>query len=397
MPRVRLTAFFVRSATCPSERRKIDYFDTEQRGFMLEVRYSGGKTFYQRYIDERGRERQFKIGSASILGPAAARRRGKAVVAQSLIGFDPRQQRAEQRASQTLSELVANRYLPHIQAYKRSWKTDETILRVHILPAFGSRYLDNIRSEDISALVTRMREQGYATGTSNRAVIVLRHIYNLARKWRIPTIKENPTTGIVLAPDVNRERFLSLDEAQRLISSLREDENSVAANAIMLLMLTGARRNEVTYAKWDYVDWNKRTLLVPLSKSGKKRTIALNAAALELLRSLPRLADCPYIFPSPLTGRPSPSLHFPWLRIKERAGLGDLRLHDLRHSFASFLVNSGVSLYIVQGLLGHAHARYTQRYAHLTPDTLLNAAETVSGIFSPASATGHESCAATPR
>lgn len=384
MPRVRLTASFVRAAACPTERRKVDFFDVEQRGFMLEVRYSGGKTFYQRYVDDRGRERQFKIGSASILGLAIARRRGKGIVAQSLTGFDPRQQRAEQRASQTLSEFVTNRYLPHIQSYKRSWKTDETVLRVHVLSTLGARYLDQIKSEDISALVARMREQNYATGTSNRVVIVLRHIYNLARKWRIPTIKENPTAGIVLAPDVNRERFLSLEEAQRLLHSIRVDENRVAANAIMLLMLTGARRNEITYAKWDYVDFEKRTLLVPLSKSGKKRSIALNAAAIDLLRALPREPDCAYIFPSPVTGRPSPSLHFPWLRIKERAELADLRLHDLRHSFASFLVNSGVSLYIVQGLLGHAHARYTQRYAHLTPDTLLNAAETVGGVLAPA-------------
>lgn len=351
---------------------------------MLEVRYSGGKTFYQRYVDDRGRERQFKIGSANILGVAAARRKGRAIVAQALIGADPRQHRAEQRASQTLGELVANRYLPHIRSYKRSWKTDETVLRVHILPTLGSRYLDEVKSEDISSLVTRMRGQDYATGTSNRAVIVLRHIYNLCRKWRIPTVKENPTAGIALAPDVNRERFLSLNEAQRLVSSIRNDENRSAANAIMLLMLTGARRNEVTYAKWDYVDWDKRTLLVPLSKSGKKRSIALNAPALDLLRSLPRIPDCDYIFPSAVTGRPSPSLHFPWMRIKERAELHDLRLHDLRHSFASFLVNSGVSLYVVQELLGHAHARYTQRYAHLTPDTLLNAAEAVGGIVATA-------------
>lgn len=362
---------------------------------MLEVRYSGGKTYYQRYIDDRGRERQFKIGSASVLGLARARRQGKTVVAHSLVGTDPHQQRTERRASQTLAELVSTHYLPHIRAYKRSWKTDETILRVHILPELGSRYVDAIKSQDISSLVASMTEAGYATGTSNRVVIVLRHIYNLARKWRIPTVKDNPTAGIVLAPDVNRERFLDLDEAQRLLSSIRDDENSVAANAILLLMLTGARRNEVTYAKWEYVDWEKRTLLVPLSKSGKRRTIALNAAAMELLRAIPRTEHCPYIFPSPITGRPSPSLHFPWLRIKERAGLHDLRLHDLRHSFASFLVNRGISLYIVQGLLGHANARYTQRYAHLTPDTLLNAAEAVSGILAPETIAAPSSNAAT--
>ena len=118
------------------------------------------------------------------------------------------------------------------------------------------------------------------------------------------------------------------------------------------MLLTGARRNEITHAKWEHLDWEKRTLLVPLSKSGKPRSIALNAAAMDLLRSIRPGHGNPYIFPSPVTGQPSPSLHFPWQRIRVRAGLPDLRLHDLRHSFASFLVNRGISLYVVQGLLG---------------------------------------------
>jgi integrase len=360
----------------------VDYFDLEQRGFMLEVRCSGGKTFYQRYTDLRGRERQFKIGPADVLGLSAARKKGKSISAQALVGSDPQARRDELRATPTLGELVRDRYLPHVQSYKRSWKTDETVLRVHILPVLGSVYVDQVRSEPIAALVQRMRDQGYATGTTNRVVIVLRHIFNLARKWRIPGVTENATAGIVLAPDVNRERFLSIEEAQRLIASIEQDENEVARKAIMLLLLTGVRRNEVTHARWEHVDWERRTLLVPLSKSGKPRSIALNASALALLRSILQSDRSPYVFPAPTTDRPSPSLYFPWQRIRVRAGLPDLRLHDLRHSFASFLVNSGVSLYVVQGLLGHAHTRYTQRYAHLTPDTLLDAAETVSGLVS---------------
>jgi len=380
MPRVRLTSIFVRSAICPSDKKKIDFFDVEQRGFMLEARCSGGSTYYQRYTDARGRERQFRIGPSNVLSLAEARRKARTVVAQALVGTDPQSQRAELRKIPTLKELVRDRYLPHVKSYKRSWQTDETVLRLHILPHLGSEYIDQVRAEPIAALVQKMRERGYATGTTNRVVIVLRHIYNLARKWRIAGVVENPTAGINLAPDVNRERYLSIDEAQRLISSIRQDENQVAADAIMLLLLTGARRNEITHARWEHVDWERRTLLVPLSKSGKPRSIALNAPAIELLRSLKPLEGCPYIFPSPATGRPSPSLYFPWHRMRMRADLADLRLHDLRHSFASFLVNNGVSLYVVQGLLGHAHTRYTQRYAHLTPDTLLDAAETVAGL-----------------
>jgi integrase len=387
MPRVHLSPAFVRSAACPEGTKKVDYFDCGQRGFMLEVRCSGGKTFYQRYTDDRGRERQYKIGPADVLALTAARRQGRAILAQALVGADPQERRAELRSIPTLAELVRDRYLPHVKSYKRSWCTDETVLRLHILPVLGAQYVDLVRAEPIAALVEKMREKGYATGTTNRVVIVLRHIFNLARKWRVPGVTENPTMGINLAPDVNRERFLSREEAQRLIASVEQDVNEVAARAIMLLLLTGARRNEITYARWDYIDWEKRSLLVPRSKSGKPRSIALNAPALELLRSIRRDHENPYVFPSPVTGRPSASLHFPWQRIRERAGLPDLRLHDLRHSFASFLVNSGVSLYVVQGLLGHAHTRYTQRYAHLTPDTLRDAAETVGSVVASAART----------
>jgi len=384
MPRVRLSAAFVKSAVCPDGVKKVDFFDSEQRGFMLEVRRSGGKTYYQRYTDERGRERQFKIGPADVLPLSMARRKARTAAAEALVGSDPQERRAEMRTIPTLAELVRDRYLPHVKSYKRSWCTDETVLRIHILPVLGFQYVDLVRAEPIAALVERMREKGYATGTTNRVVIVLRHIFNLARKWRVPGVGENPTAGINLAPDVKRERFLSIEEAQRLIASIELDENQVAAKAIMLLLLTGARRNEITHARWDYLDWEKRTLLVPVAKSGKPRTIALNVTAIELLRSIPRLDLNPYILPSPVTGEPSPSLFFPWQRIRTRAELPDLRLHDLRHSFASFLVNKGVSLYVVQGLLGHAHTKYTQRYAHLTSDTLRDAAETVSSVIASA-------------
>jgi integrase len=251
---------------------------------------------------------------------------------------------------------------------------------MHILPALGQTHVDQLHSDAISELVSRMLAKGYATGTTNRVVIVLRRMFNLARSWRIPGVSENPTVGIKIAPDVHRERFLAEDELDRLLAAIEQDENKPAGVAILLLLLTGARRNEITHAQWDHVDWATKTLLVPRSKSGKSRAIALNSEATELLRSVSPVQENPYIFPSPTTGRPSPSLYFPWRRIRARAGLTDLRLHDLRHSFASFLANRDVSLYRIQVLLGHSSSRYTQRYAHLAPQKVMDAAEIVAGI-----------------
>jgi integrase len=342
MPMVALSAPFVRRALCPDGRKKIDFFDACQRGFMLEVRCSGGKTYYQRYTDERGRERQYKLGPADVLTIDQARRKARQVVAEALLGADPQERRRELRAVPQLSRFVYERYLPHVRTYKSSWRTDETILRIHILPTLGKLALDEIKSDAISNLVNRMREDGYASGTINRVIVILRYLYNLARKWKVAGVADNPAAGLSAGPDVQRNRFLSEEEAEALVRSINSDQNRTAARAIMLLLLTGAPRNEITFAKWDYIDWKNRTLLVPKSKSGRPRVIALNQSAIALLKATPRNDGNSFIFPSPINGLPSPSLYFPWDRIRKRGGLPDVRLHDLRHSFASFLVNRGV-------------------------------------------------------
>jgi integrase len=307
-----------------------------------------------------------------------ARRLGRTAAANVLLGSDPQTQRQDLRSIATLIELVRDRYLPHAKANKRSWHIDEMNLRRHVLPALGRLTLDEITNEHVAKLISDMRGDGYAAGTTNNVLMLLCRIFNLAHKWKVPGGGDNPTSGLDRARPNERQRFLTAEETDRLIESLAEDENRAAAHAIMLLLLTGARRNEITRARWENVDWTQRVLRVPVSKSGKPRTIALNTAAIEVLKSIPRDSACPYIFPTRLIG-----VYNPWDRIRRRAGLADVRLHDLRHSFASLLVNQGVSLYVVQGLLGHASPRMTQRYAHLAPQTLLDAAEVAATYAIP--------------
>ena len=379
MPRVCITAAFVRS--CSSAARKTDYFDSRLRGFLLEVRKSGGKTFYQRYRNAQGRERQFKIGPADVLTLNEAKKRGREIAARALLGEDPCLRKVQQRKVLTYRAFIQEHYLPFARHAKRSWRTDETVLRLHILPMLGSRRLNDITDVDVARLVGKKRAQGYAAGTTNRILVLLRYTFNLVLRWNIADLSRNPTFGLSIEPEVQRQRFLTTEEAQRLVVALAKDENKPAAQSIKLLLLTGARRNEVTQSRWADVDWMNRTLLVPVAKSGRARHIALSHEALRLLQSIPRRDGNPFIFPSGVTGRPSASLFFPWRRIRMRAKLPGLRLHDLRHSFASFLIAKGISLYVVQRLLGHTQPRMTQRYAHLASETLTQAADVVGRLL----------------
>jgi integrase len=380
MPKVRLTALFVRSAVCPDGYRKVNYFDNDVSGFLLEVRSTGGKTYYQRYRDGHGRERQYKIGPASVLTVVQARKAARNVLAKRLLGEDLAEKRAMARAVPTMAEFSREKYLPYVQTYKRSWQTDERLLRIHVLPRIGKLYMDEVKPEHFYQMLASMKAAGYAPGTCARPVIIARYMFSLARRWKISGVLENPASGIPLPRDIQRNRFLEHDEIERLIYALDHDTNQVAAKAILLLLLTGARRNEITHAKWEHLDLERGQLLVPLSKSGKPRIVILNRTACNVLRSTPRPGDNPYIFPSPITGQPSPSLFFPWDRVRKTAGIPDVRLHDLRHSFASLLINEDHSLYEVQELLGHSNPRTTQRYAHLRRQKLAQTAEAVGII-----------------
>src|SRR6516162_1425907 len=163
LPKAILTSTFVRRSVCPEGVRRIDYFDEGVPGFLLEVRSSGGKTFYQRYRDSRGRERQFKIGSARVLTAREARTKARSILAGAVLGNDPQKERELLREIPTLARFVQETYLPFAKNAKRSWRTDETVLRIHVLPRLGRLALDQISSHRVAELLRHMREQHYAS------------------------------------------------------------------------------------------------------------------------------------------------------------------------------------------------------------------------------------------
>lgn len=222
-----------------------------------------------------------------------------------------------------------------------------------------------------------LARNGYAQATVNRWQVILCHMYKMAKKWGIPGSERNPLEGVQQKPCNNEiERFLTPEETRRLQAAVEASANTQLKYIVALLLLTGCRKRELLDAKWEEFQLDRKMWRIPMqrAKTSKTRHVPLSTAAMEILAQLPRWEGCPYVVPNPKTLKPFWSVYHCWDKARKAAGLPDVRMHDLRHSAASNLVNSGQSLYVVGSILGHAQTKTTQRYAHLDNSTLLSAA-----------------------
>jgi integrase len=386
MPVVNLTLQVLKTLSCPAGGKKVDYFDSSCKGLLLEVRVSGGRTYYLRFTDERGRNRQLKLGDARDISLNQAKQLADKNRNQIAMGQDPAADKAVYRQVPTVYDFIHDSYLPFVKSYKRSWKCDQGLLRKHIEPIWGKRFLDQITKAEVIALMAKHRTT-HAPGSCNRLLILLRYLFSCSLKWEVPAIKNNPTAGIPLMKEDNqKERYLSTDEAQRLYTQLQQSDNQMLQFIVPMLILTGARKREVLDARWEDFDFEHRHWRIHTTKLGKPRFVPMSDGVVNLLGSIPRF-DCEWVFPNPKTLKPYVSIFCSWNTTRGKADLQDVRIHDLRHSYASFLVNAGRSLYEVQRLLGHTQIKTTQRYAHLSHDTLLDATNSVNttlgGMFMP--------------
>jgi integrase len=374
MRQIKLTQAAVATAECSTPLTKQEITDRDCKGLVLEVRRSGGKTYYLRYTNDRGKQRQYRIGNATVLTLHQARHIARTTLNQIATGHDPCEERKAARSVPTFAQFIDEQYLPHIKTYKRSWTTDVSLLKNHLLPRFANRHMDQITRQDIIKMHHERKATGAAAGSANRLLIMMRYIFNLALRWEVSGIKTNPTKNVPLMPENNkRERYLSVDEAQRLYASVCKSPNPMLKYIIPMLILTGARKREVIEARWEDFDFSRRLWRIPTTKLGKPRHVPISDGVMGLLAEVPRVPGVEHVFANPATLKPYISIFVTWNKARKNAGLADVRIHDLRHSFASLLINNGRSLYEVQKILGHTQVKTTQRYAHLAPQTLLDA------------------------
>ena len=372
-----LTQPFVKRAECEQGKSKQEFYDNEIKGFSLEVRANGTKTYYIRTKGADGKRVAKKLGDAKVISVKDARAKAiklKRKVESQVDNLTLKAEDSEQRI--TFAEFYNDHYLPYIKKQIKSYETNISVFKNHILPYFGLKNMVEIKKSEIITLHSNMvQKKKLAPATANKVLIFISHAFNVAMQLEIKGIEVNPASKIKPYLLNNaRERYLTKDEATRLIDAINQTEQNIHLKYIIpMLILTGARRGEVLKAKHEDFNLNQLCWTIPTSKSGKKRVLPITPQLLELYKSIPK-DDTPYLFASAKSKKPYVTIYVSWNSARTRAGLKDLRMHDLRHSFASALVNNGRSLYEVQTLLGHSTSKMTQRYAHLSNENLMKAA-----------------------
>jgi len=393
MPVINLTQELVdQGLKVPEGMRKIEWCDGVVRSLRLEQRAgSDVKSYYIRYRDDGGVTRHVKLGRASALSLQSARAQARRLLASIALGRDPRREQNERRAALTFTEFFEQHYWPHAQLRKRSAARDEQLYRLRVKPRFGNLRLGDIRTAQVQAFHDDLRSEGLAPATCDLHLAFLKHAFALAQRWDL-LATPNPASAVRLFHVDNKlERYLDAEQLERLVTTLRNaaEKGSTVALIGMFLLSSGARLNEALSATWDQVDLAKRVWKIPAvnSKSKRVRSVPLNDSALAVLQQVGTQGKSPVVFLNAATGKRYVSIRKVWLRLCARAGLPGLRLHDLRHQYASLVVGGGRSLIELQALLGHSSPTISMRYAHLSPGALREAADKASVIVRPATPT----------
>lgn len=367
-------------------------WDTEVAGFG--ARFQGGAWRYVVKYRIGARQRWYSIGRhGAPWTPDTARGEARRLLGLVAGGVDPAADNTALDATPTLAEFAVRYIDDHAIPHKKaaSVEQDRANLRRAILPALGALRLDNVTRADVVKFHLARKD---TPTNANRCLALLSHMFTMAEKWGLRPDNSNPCRHVGRFRETKRRRFLSAAELARLGQVLAHAETGDGVSpyvtaAVRLLIFTGARVSEILNLRWQDVDTTSGVLALRDSKTGPKQ-IYLNAPAVKLLAGLPRLAGNPHVIAGTRPGGRLVDLEHPWQRLRAKADLDDVRLHDLRHSFASVAAASGQSLPIIGALLGHTQAATTQRYAHLSADPLRAASEAVAAHIAAALEPGGE-------
>lgn len=375
-----------------ADAKEIIVWDSDVPGLGLRVTANGAKSYIAKYRIGTGRcapLRKPTLGKVSDLSVEQARAMAREWKTLAKEGIDPARRREIEAKAPTISDLC-DEYLKRHAVKKRSAGEDKRKIERRIKPKLGRLRVKDVRLQDIDDLHRSLRKTPYE---ANRNLALLSKMFSLAVQWGWRT--DNPATGVEKYPEEKRDRYLTPKEVEALINALEEhvqkSRNKVLAqrsvDAIRLLVLTGARKGEVLRASWDQFDLDEGVWTKPSShtKQKKRHRVPLSEAAITLMLEIKRRTNAPssFVFPGHSNGHLG-DIKSQWKDIKARAGLVDVRPHDLRHTFASLLVSGGASLPVIGALLGHTQAATTQRYAHLMDDPLREAAGRVGVIVAGA-------------
>lgn len=378
-----------KSAIAALPLRETDYFiwDDSLPGFGIRIRPSGTKAYVLQYRNRFQRTKRMLLGRVGEITLDEARRSANLEKGRISLGGDPARQRDDERQSELLRDL-AQQYLDHHCAgrCKPSTMAAHTwLLNKFILPHFGAQRIKEITVQDVARLHQRLADTPY---NANRVLGLLRAMFNKAEEWGLMQPSSNPAATIRPFTEFKRQRFLSESEFERLFAAIDELERlrvigQYQAAAVRLLALTGCRLGEILELEWDRVDLARRQLVIERHKTDRQgaKIIPLNAAAMNVLEALASVPGNPYVIVGKDDQGHLINLQKPWGRIIRHADLPALRLHDLRHSFASFAVSAGLSLPLIGGLLGHGSPQSTARYAHLAAGPLRDATERVAEMI----------------
>ena len=363
-------------------------WDTEIKGFGCQILKGGKKTYAFYYRSPLTKKKAcIKIGCHGNITVDFARNKAKALSAAVASGTDPREQKKEQLIEERQSvlfedffEVFRQKYI--VVEYKDKGKRNMSYVRVHILPWFGKKKLEEISAKDIRQFLDSL---SHISTTANRSFALLRVAFGKAEDWEYLPRGSNPCPGVRKYKENRKQRFLNALELAKLEEALtcqeKEQPSSFnTVNAIRLLLYTGCREGEVLNLKWDSIHIKDHYVYLDDTKVGEDAR-PLNQKALDVLTSMKPQEGNPYIFYGRVPGKPLSQIKTAWRTTLKRAGIKDFRIHDLRHSFASFALKKGVSLHTVSKLLGHKNIATTMRYAHLELDFLKEATNKVAEVF----------------